>query len=158
MWLLSLELWGCIRDLLLFQKFQVRSQAVRDATSEKVASPTMGGGAAGVELVNSKSWFAKRDRASLASCDPLPASSGPLGLEGPQPASLLHPLGHMTLERPGCPQMSVAEKLTFRLQCFSSFLLFYELSSGTIFHGKVWSSQTCAPNQIYEPSDLLTLG
>lgn len=38
----------------------------------------------------------------------------------------------------------------------TSFIL-EELSQSTIFHGKVWSLQACAPNQIYELVDLLTL-
>lgn len=44
MWLLGLELWGCVQDLLLFFP-EVSSQvsSCKDATSEKLASSTMAG-------------------------------------------------------------------------------------------------------------------
>lgn len=78
-------------------------------------------------------------------------------LQGWRGPSLRSSLGHMSLERPECSQMSVVEKLTFKLWRFLSFLLFFwELSSNLISHGKVWSPQTCAPKQTYELPDLLT--
>ena len=47
--------------------------------------------------------------------------------------------------------------ITFQTSMFlvTSFIL-EELSWSPIFHGKVWSLQTCTPNQIYELVDRLT--
>lgn len=44
MWLLRLELWGCVQDLLLvFPKVSSQVSSCKDATSEKLASSTMPG-------------------------------------------------------------------------------------------------------------------
>lgn len=62
MWLLRLELWGCIQDLLLvFPEVSSQVSSCKDATSEKLAMAGvgMGKGIGGgvwegkVELVNS---------------------------------------------------------------------------------------------------------
>lgn len=110
---MRLELWGCIQDLLLvFPEVSSQVSSCKDAPSEKVASSTMAGVGMGMgigvcvggcwegkmELVNSKS-------ALFATSD----------LTMPQSACLLPSLGHMSLERPGCSQMSLVEKLTFKL-------------------------------------------
>lgn len=44
MWLLRLELWGCVQDLLLvFPEVSSQVSSCKDATSEKLASSTMPG-------------------------------------------------------------------------------------------------------------------